>query len=207
MISALVDRIKATPMRGQRRLVALAGAPASGKSTLAAALADADPAFCMVPMDGFHLDNNILCARNLLGRKGAPDTFDVAGFVHLIGRLAQEDEVIYPSFDRALDRAIAGTGVVGPDTRTVIVEGNYLLLDRPQWRDLAPMWDLSIRLDIPAETLEARLMQRWLDHGFTTEDATVKVHQNDMPNAQIVIAQTLPADITLRLDDLKDAPA
>lgn len=203
MLDMLVTRIKAAPLRGKRRLVAVVGGPASGKSTLAEALAAADPSFRMVPMDGFHLDNDLLRDRDLLHRKGAPETFDVRGFLHLVSRLAQDDEVIYPIFDRKLDRAIAGAGVVGPTTETVIVEGNYLLLDRPGWCDLAPLWDLSIRLDVPAETLETRLMQRWLDHGFSAEEAAHKVHQNDMINARAVIADALPADISLTPDDLK----
>ena len=203
MLEKLVTRIKAAPMRGKRRLVAVAGAPASGKSTLAEVLAAADASFCMVPMDGFHLDNGVLRDRDLLHRKGAPETFDVAGLRHLVTRLAQEDEVIYPSFDRRLDRAIAGSGVVGPAIETVILEGNYLLLDRPGWRDLAALWDLSIRLDVPAEVLETRLMQRWLDHGYSPQDATRKVHQNDMLNANTVIADALPADITLTPDDVQ----
>lgn len=203
MLDMLVTRIKAASLRGKRRLVAVVGAPASGKSTLAEALAAADPSFRMVPMDGFHLDNDLLRDRDLLHRKGAPETFDVRGFLHLVSRLAQDDEVIYPIFNRKLDRAIAGAGVVGPTTETVIVEGNYLLLDRPGWRDLAALWDLSIRLDVPAETLETRLMQRWLDHGFSAEEAAHKVYQNDMINAQAVIADALPADISLTPDDLK----
>lgn len=202
MLKELVTRIKAAPLRGKRRLVAVAGAPASGKSTLADALAGADRSFRMVPMDGFHLDNRILRTRDLLHRKGAPETFDVAGLWHLVGRLAREDEVIYPTFDRSLDRAIAGAGVVGPAVATVILEGNYLLLDRPGWRDLARKWDLSIRLDVPAETLETRLMQRWLDHGYSTEEAAGKVHQNDMLNANAVMGDALAADIVLTPEDM-----
>lgn len=202
MLDRLVSRIRSAPLRGKRRLVAVAGAPASGKSTLAETLAGADPSFCMVPMDGFHLDNAVLRSRNLLHRKGAPETFDVAGLVHLVRRLTQDAEVIYPGFDRSLDRAIAGIGVVGPQTETVIIEGNYLLLDSPGWRDLVPLWDLSIRLDVPAETLETRLMQRWLDHGYSARDASEKVQQNDMINADTVIDKALAADITLTTDDL-----
>ncbi|APE45502.1 nucleoside/nucleotide kinase family protein [Sulfitobacter alexandrii] len=198
----LVDRIRATPHRGRRRLVAVTGAPGSGKSTLAGLLAAADPTFALVPMDGFHLDNAVLRPRGLLARKGAPETFDVAGFTHLVARLAREDEVIHPTFDRALDRAVAGSGVVGPFTRTAIVEGNYLLLDRPEWRDLAGMWDLSIRLDVSLATLETRLTQRWLTHGHTPQAAAEKVRHNDLPNAELVVAAALPADITLTPGDL-----
>ncbi len=81
-------------------------------------------------MDGFHLDNRILDARGLRPRKGAPETFDAAGFIHMIRRLATEDEVIIPVFDRPRDIAIAGAQVIGATTKIAVVEGNYLLLER-----------------------------------------------------------------------------
>ena len=182
----IARKISATPGAGRRRLVALVGPPASGKSTLAEALADAIPASCCVSMDGFHLDNAILSARGLLERKGAPDTFDVRGLIHLIARLRDEDEIVFPSFDRTLEKAIAGTGVVGPKIETIIVEGNYLLLDRPDWRDLHRFWDMSIHLAVPLDVLRTRLARRWLDLGFTAEQASAKIESNDIPNAKLV---------------------
>jgi pantothenate kinase len=110
----LAELILAAPRSGRRRLVALAGAPASGKSTLAEALASElrsqRCATQVVPLDGFHLHNQILIDRGLLPHKGAPDTFDAQGFAHLIGRLHDDPEVYYPVFDRARDIAIAGAG-------------------------------------------------------------------------------------------------
>lgn len=84
----LVAKILATLFAGKRRLVAIAGPPASGKSTLACELAQAHPSFALVPMDGFHLDNATLKARNRLDRKGAPDTFVCGGFLGLVTRSA-----------------------------------------------------------------------------------------------------------------------
>ena len=62
----------------------------------------------VVPMDGFHLDNALLDARGLRAKKGAPETFDVAGFIALIHRLKTEADVVYPLFDRARDLSVAG---------------------------------------------------------------------------------------------------
>jgi pantothenate kinase len=195
--SALATQITSIPFEGRRRLVAVAGPPASGKSTLAEDLATQDPAFRVVPMDGFHLDNVVLEARGLLARKGSPQTFDAAGFVHLIRRLRTEDEVVIPAFDRALDKSINGAAVVGPDVTTVIVEGNYLLLDAPVWRELAALWDYSIQLDVPEDVLRARLMQRWLSYGFSEADALSKAEANDLPNAAFVRAHSLNADLRI----------
>jgi pantothenate kinase len=195
--SALATQITSIAFDGRRRLVAVAGPPASGKSTLAEELAAHDPSFRVVPMDGFHLDNAVLEARGLLARKGSPQTFDAAGFVHLIRRLQTEDEVVIPAFDRALDKSINGAAVVGPDVTTVIVEGNYLLLDAPFWRDLAALWDYSIQLVVPEDVLRARLMQRWLSYGFSEADARTKAEANDLPNAAFVTAHSLNADLRI----------
>ena len=194
----LAMRIAALPMIGQRRLIAVGGAPGSGKSTLAEALvALLGPGAALVAMDGFHLDNRLLSARRLLPRKGAPETFDAAGFVAAVGRLGREAAVILPTFDRARDIAIAGAVEVGPEDRTLVIEGNYLLFDAAPWRDLAPLWDLSVWLDVPEEELERRLIARWLDHGLAPDEAAARARGNDLANARRIAAARLPADVTL----------
>lgn len=179
-----------------RRLVAILGAPGSGKSTLAEQLVAALPGAVLVPMDGFHLDNRLLDRDGLRARKGAPETFDAEGFVALIRRLKQGGDVVYPVFDRDRDLAIAGAGRVGAATGLVVVEGNYLLLDRAPWRDLAGLWDLSVMLDVPAEELRRRLTARW--QGLGRSPAEVLAHlENDLGNAETVAGQSLPADLRL----------
>ncbi len=198
VVDRLIRRVGAVRPKARRRLIAIAGAPASGKTTLAAELAEALGARAiLVPMDGFHLDNRILDARGLRPRKGAPQTFDGAGFVHMIRRLASEDEVVIPVFDRARDVAIAGASVVGPETETAVVEGNYLLLDEEPWRALRPLWDLSVYLKVPEDTLRARLIQRWLDHGLNPQAAEARATSNDLPNALHIARHSSEADIVL----------
>ncbi len=165
----LAQRIAALPGGGGRRLIAIAGAPVSGKSTLAGQLSEAvtraGRVAQVIPMDGFHLDNVILDARGLRSRKGAPETFDAQGFIALMHRLKAGGEVVYPTFDRAGDLAVAGAGVVAAECDLAIVEGNYLLFDEAPWRELAPLWDFSVWLAISEDEILARAVQRWLDHG------------------------------------------
>ncbi|MDR9426918.1 MAG: nucleoside/nucleotide kinase family protein [Salibaculum sp.] len=200
-INLLAERVHAMRGDGRRLLVAIAGAPGSGKSTLAEELArrlNAQKcATRVVPMDGFHLDNAVLSERGLLGRKGAPETFDSAGFLHLVQRLRERTEVIAPVFDRNRDLAIAGAQVIPAEAEVVLVEGNYLLFDAAPWFNLAPIWSLSVRLDVPLEDLRARLIQRWLKLGHTRVAATRRAEANDIPNAEAVVAQALHADIVL----------
>jgi pantothenate kinase len=186
-----------------RLVVAIAGAPGSGKSTLAEKLrddiADAGETVAVVPMDGFHFDNRVLEERGLLSRKGAPETFDVAGFRHLLGRIvAREPDIAIPVFDRSIEIARAGAAIVPARTRIILVEGNYLLLNEEPWTGLRPLFDLTVWLDVPVEELEPRLIRRWLKHGFAGGAARQKALSNDIPNAQRVTAGSRSADFTLR---------
>ena len=200
-ITALAERATALLEDRPRVLLALAGAPGSGKSTLAAALLrrfrDQKVPAEIVPMDGFHLDNVVLDARGQRQRKGAPETFDARGFIHLIRRLREGGEVVAPIFDRSRDIAIAGAQVVPDACRVVICEGNYLLFDEDPWRELAPLWDLTARLDVPLPELRARLIQRWLDQGLSRAAATRRAEGNDVPNARRVVERELPAQLLL----------
>ena len=195
---SLAAQVLQAPRSGRRRLVALAGPPASGKSTLADHLAKA---LCeegcqthVVPMDGFHLDNTLLMQRGLVDRKGAPQTFDIHGLLALVARLHNEKEIVFPQFDRTRDIAIAGASAIDPSCDTVIVEGNYLLYDAPGWRDLSLHWDLSITLNVDTDTLRARLIERWVGQGLSTDEATARAEKNDLPNATLVARHKLKAD-------------
>ena len=187
-----------------RTLVALAGPPAAGKSTVSRLLCDRltreGRSAVVLPMDGFHLDNRLLAQRGLLDRKGSPESFDAQGFCHLIARIAAGEEVVFPIFDRARDIAIAGAGLLSADTEIVLVEGNYLLLDRPPWESLARYWDFAIWIDGPPGTLRQRLVERWLDEGLSEAEARAKTEGNDLPNAELIREHRGSCDLTLLAD-------
>lgn len=202
---AVIDYIDRTLRSGQRTLVGIAGPPGSGKSTLAEALVrklnhrarDTTHA-ALLPMDGFHLNNRLLLQRNLLQRKGAPETFDVSGLYDLIVSTRTDiGDIHYPLFDRALDHSLANAGMLKATTSIVVFEGNYLLLDAPIWNNLVELFDATIFLDTRIDTLEKRLIQRWLELGFNAEQAARKVFDNDLKNARLVLHKRLPAGLTL----------
>ncbi|MDG4717724.1 MULTISPECIES: nucleoside triphosphate hydrolase [Thalassospira] len=199
-IGQLIRQIRAAQTGTDRLIVAIIGAPASGKSTLTEALCEqlgGDAA--IVPMDGFHFDDGILKERGLLTRKGAPDTFDVGGLKRTLAALREdaEDDVYVPVFDRKLEISRGSARVISHHHRVILVEGNYLLLDQAPWDQLAGLFDLSIYLEVPEETLRARLLDRWHGLGFDRQTAIAKAEHNDLPNALTVTRHSKPADITL----------
>lgn len=201
LAEALLEQVLAAPHKGKRKLVALAGAPASGKTTLAKVLAErltkSGCAASVVPMDGFHLDNRILAKLGLIDRKGAPDTFDVEGMLSLLKALPDADRVFYPTFDRDEDFSRAGSGMIDEECACVVLEGNYLLFDAPLWREMASLWDVSIRLNVPLDVLHQRLVQRWLDFGLSLDNARKRAEGNDMLNARLIADYALSASITI----------
>ena len=185
----------------RRFLLSISGPPGAGKSTLAEALAPAlnarlpgQPAI-VVPMDGFHYDDGLLKERGLLPRKGAPETFDADGFRALLRRLKSEiTPIAIPVFDRTLEISRGSARIVEPRHKLLVIEGNYLLLDRPVWCDLKPLFDMTIALTPKLDVIEERLIQRWLDYGFDREAAIQKARGNDLANARVVLQESLKAD-------------
>ncbi|MEZ5792583.1 MAG: nucleoside triphosphate hydrolase [Nitratireductor sp.] len=200
----LAETLKAKAGGKARFLVAIAGAPGSGKSTLSNALVAAlnsggTQTAALVPMDGYHYDNSVIEPLGLLPRKGSPETFNTAGLLSDLRRISSgEADVAVPVFDRSIDLARANARIVARTTPIILVEGNYLLLDAPDWRDIAALFDLSIFLDVEESELEHRLVQRWLDYGFDDEAARAKAFGNDIPNARLVQHNSRKADIVMR---------
>jgi len=199
---SLATRILDAAGTQERVLIAIAGPPASGKSTLAADLvARLGPSAAVLPMDGFHLENDALERAGLLHRKGAPQTFDAEGFVRLIGKLKTADAVRYPTFDRARDCTVPDAGQIDAATRIIVIEGNYLLLNIPPWDRLAGMFDMTVAIDVPLDVLEARLVTRWRKHGLDHDAAVQRARGNDLKNAALVAEHSYTADNVIQSGD------
>lgn len=185
-----INRARTLAQKKKRTILAIAGAPGSGKSTVARLLHEALADISMiVPMDGYHLSNKELERLKRKERKGAPDTFDVWGYKSLIERLKnqQAGEIVYaPEFYRTIEEPIAGSIPIFADIPLIITEGNYLLLSLGEWKTLSPIFDEKWFVTAPISDRQQRLVERHHYFGRPIEDAKAWVEQTDEPNAQLI---------------------
>ena len=184
-----------------RYFIALSGPPASGKSTISEKLVKdltlKGHNSSIIQMDGFHYDDQILKQKSLLLKKGAPETFDVMGFLNFLFRLQNENEVAIPIFDRSLELSRSSAVIISKETRVVIVEGNYILLKTHPWRELHKFFNSTIMINTKNEILEKRLIERWRSFNIPEEEIKQKVFENDLPNGVNVYKNSILADFNL----------
>ena len=196
LLNAIETRIGAGP---PPFIIAIAGPPATGKSTLAEKLTEdlrtsgQTAAYC--PMDGFHKTNAQLEAEGLRSVKGRIDTFDGGAFAEAVARLSSGDGFWWPRYSRHTHEPVPeGTRIDGNET-VCIVEGNYILMPQEPWNAAASHFDLSIFLDVPDALLIDRLVPRHVRSGRTVAEAKNKIANADMPNAATVRSSKGAADI------------
>jgi pantothenate kinase len=200
-LPAAIELLRTSRLPGNRYMLGLAGAPGAGKSTVAQVLCDAFPGRAVVvPMDGFHLANSELVRLGRAGRKGAPDTFDSAGYAALLRRLRAppRGQVVYaPDFRREIHEAVAGAIAVPDDVELVITEGNYLLLQQDAWPEARAQLDAVWYIELDPALRRERLVARHMRYGRTAADAQGWVMQTDEPNALLVEASRARANLVL----------
>jgi len=201
-IDDLVDRARALVATGERRILGIAGTPGAGKSTVSDALLAAlgDEAI-LVGMDGFHLANEQLVRLGRRDRKGAPDTFDIDGYVALLDRIRAGHEVYAPRFDRGLEESIGSAVLVPAHVPLVITEGNYLLHDALGWDAVASRLDEAWFLDVEADERRERLVARRLSHDHPHDEAVAWVRDVDEANARVVEGGRHRADLVITVSD------
>ena len=194
LVSDLVDQLTqqlAADDAPERLVVGLVGAPGSGKSTISEQLETALKAagiFAgLVAMDGFHLSNTVLDELGRRNRKGAPDTFDVEGYLMTLDRVRADGapQVLVPVYRRDLHEPVAAGSLVS-GTGVVITEGNYLALETRGWGAARERIDLLIHIDVPEEVLVLRLLNRREDFGMNPLAAGHWVRTVDLPNARLI---------------------
>lgn len=191
-----------------RAVLGIVGCPGSGKSTLAELLVtgsgermpEGPAAVAHVPMDGFHLADVELGRQGMLARKGAPQTFDPAGYSALLARLRNDKETVYaPAFERELEQPLAGAIAVAPEVRLVVTEGNYLLLDGA-WSRVRSLVDEVWFVEVDDETRVRRLVARHERFGKSHDEAVDWVAGVDELNTALVRPTRQLADLVVEMD-------
>ena len=199
-IAEAIDRAADLSLHG-RVLLGIAGCPGAGKSTLSAAITADVASSVVVPMDGFHMLNEDLVRLGRRDRKGAPDTFDVDGYVSMLRRVRGQsgNVVCAPRYDRAASAPVPDAIDVPPDANLVITEGNYLLLDQPPWSAVRPLLDEVWFVDVDDALRVPRLIARHIEFGKSPDEAHEWVMRSDEANAALVAASRSRADVVVRL--------
>ncbi|BBY65866.1 nucleoside/nucleotide kinase family protein [Mycolicibacterium helvum] len=182
-VTTLLDRAPG------RVVVGITGPPGAGKSTMALAMVASFGGAAYLPMDGFHLSNAALDRLGCRDRKGAIDTFDAAGYLATLVRVAGEfgrRDVYVPAFDRRLDEPIAAGHIVPAASRLVITEGNYLGVPDGDWAAVRPLLNRLYYVDCSPQVRRERLVVRHIDGGRTSEEAQAWVNEVDELNARLI---------------------
>ncbi len=202
----MIDRVRELAAGPDRRILGIVGGPGAGKSTLAAAIAErTDPRrVAVVGMDGWHLANSTLERVGRLERKGAPDTFDAAGYVAFLERFRSDRSTTIwaPEYRRSVEESIGGALEIPPDVTLLVTEGNYLLLDEPPWDRIHGLLDEAWFLEPDEATRRERLIARHRQVGRAPDEAVARADGPDAANAAVIARTAARADLRVAEDSL-----
>jgi len=214
-LACLIQEKASTSEHG-RIIVGISGPPGSGKSTVATHVAaifnslpgdnvtsDAGLAqsyAVAVSIDGFHLSRAQLAAmpnvEEAFARRGALWTFDADGVLKFVQLLkssclqpaSRRPIILAPSFDHALKDPIPDSLQINPEAAIILLEHNYLLLNRGTWAAISELLDFRIFIHVDEMEAQDRVAKRHLLSGIETtmEAAVTRFQNNDAMNGRLI---------------------
>lgn len=198
----------------QRLIIALAGVPGSGKTTMAKHVASIitseqakrkGPSIVVISMDGFHLKRDELDRmpnrEEAYVRRGAPWTFDAKGVVALVRQCRNgiNTTIFAPSFDHAAKDPIENGITIPAGTEIVLLEGLYLLLDTDPWVEIADVVDERWYIEVDPEIAKERVAARHVAAGIepNIRSGRRRVEANDEINGRFIVEHSLTRDIVI----------
>jgi pantothenate kinase len=173
-----------------RVLFGVVGKPGAGKSTVVESVKKRflGQEVAIIPMDGYHLSDEILISQGKRDRKGAPDTFDAARFTKLLQdvKVNSDSEIRFPIFHREIEASVEDEGVIPPEAKVVITEGYYLLSTEHGWVGVKELLDQSFYIVIDDEIRLQRLIDRHIRYGKSPEEAKAWSLGSDETNARFI---------------------
>ncbi|KAH0838852.1 P-loop containing nucleoside triphosphate hydrolase protein [Lanmaoa asiatica] len=226
-----VDRLARNPVPTTARLlIAIAGVPASGKTSFAARLvqrinallkthpspSQSESEAILIGVDGWHLTRAQLDAmddpKRAHDRRGIHWTFDAPAYVDFVARLRHsfptdhsDPDIYAPSFDHALKDPTPDAVVIKPSHRIVVIEGLYTMLDIDPWRRAAAQMDERWWVHIDPARAKTRLVKRHVQTGIAKDmdEAVWRAENNDEDNGRFISRNLFAVTYTIQsIDDL-----
>jgi type I pantothenate kinase len=150
----LVDLIVTEARDRNAKVIGITGCVAVGKSTVAAPVSTA-LAMPVISTDGFIFPAEVLTARDLMGRKGFPESYDVDALIGFVDDIRNKGRASAPIYSHLY------YDVIGSDdfaTRAIIVDGLHLGHPAMQLRERI---DLLINLDAHDDSLKVWYLERF----------------------------------------------
>ena len=200
-VDAVADFLNAAAATPSRRLIGITGPPGAGKSTIGEQLVGRLAESALLPMDGYHFTQLRLVELGRRERMGAPDTFDVDGFLRTLADLRISGAPVFaPSFNRDLEEPVPDALAFQPELSSIVVEGNYLLHDAAGWEAVREELDLVFFVEVPRAIRLHRLIQRHVRYGKSPDAAEAWAFGPDEDNARLIEQTASRADHVIRLD-------
>ena len=202
----LRERIERTPF-----VIGVAGSVAVGKSTTARVLREllarwpGTPRVELVTTDGFIYPNAVLIARDLMSRKGFPESYDRRALLPFVAEVKSgADEVRAPRYDHLTYDIVPGDEIVVRRPDVLIVEGLNVLqpapLDEAGGSALAvsDFFDFSVYVDAELDDVRRWYVERFLrlrETAFAQPDSYFHRYATLSDSEAVSTAETIWASI------------